>query len=108
MLLCLETPAPPLEVPSHLALPLETPAPPLEVPSHLAPPLETPWRRASKPQVRRASEPLGTNFETKIVKFRWFLGPSDQNELYHTPLLSKILQKILHVEVLSEIGLKLL
>ena len=49
MLLCLETPAPPLEVPSHLALPLETPAPPLEVPSHLAPPLETPWRRASKP-----------------------------------------------------------
>ena len=33
---------------------------------------------------------LGTNFETKIVKFRWFLGPSDQNELYHTPLLSKI------------------
>ena len=45
---------------------------------------------ASKPQVRRASKPLGTNFETKIFKFRWFLGPSDQNELYHTPLLSKI------------------
>ena len=63
-----------------LALPLETPAPPLE----------TPWRCASKPQVRRASKPLGTNFETKIFKFRWFLGPSDQNELYHTPLLSKI------------------
>ena len=63
-----------------LALPLETPAPPLE----------TPWRRASKPQVRRASKPLGTKFETKIFKFRWFLGPSDQNELYHTPLLSKI------------------
>ena len=32
----------------------------------------------------------GTNFETKIVKFRWFLGPSDQNKLYDTPLLSKI------------------
>ena len=63
-----------------LALPLETPAPPLE----------TPWRCASKPQVHRASKPLGTNFETKIFKFRWFLGPSDQNELYHTPLLSKI------------------
>ena len=59
----------------------------LEIP---ALPLETPWRCASKPQVRRTSKPLGTNFETKIVKFRWFLGPSDQNELYHTPLLSKI------------------
>ena len=56
----------------------------------MAPRLETPWRRASKPQVRRASKPLGTNFETKIFKFRWFLGPSDQNELYHIPLLSKI------------------
>ena len=43
----------------------------------MAPPLETPWRCASKPQVRRASKPLGTNFETKIFKFRWFLGPSD-------------------------------
>ena len=32
----------------------------------------------------------GTNFETNIFKFRWFLGPSDQSELYHTPLLSKI------------------
>ena len=37
-----------------------------------------------------ASKPLGTKFETKIFKFRWFLGPSDQNELYHTPLLFKI------------------
>ena len=32
----------------------------------------------------------GTNFETKIFKFMWFLGTSNQNELYHTPLLSKI------------------
>ena len=55
-----------------------------------APPLETPWCCASKPQVRRASKPLGTKFEAKIFKFRWFLGPSDQNEPYHTPLLSKI------------------
>ena len=55
-----------------------------------APPLETPWCCAPKPQVRRASKPLGTKFETKIFKFQWFLGPSDQNELYHTPLLSKI------------------
>ena len=69
------------------AAPRNPMAPPLETP---APPLETPWRRASKPQVRRASKPLGTKFETKIFKFRWFLGPSDQNELYHTPLLSKI------------------
>ena len=71
----------------HGAVPQNPLAPCLETP---APPLETPWRRASKPQVRRASKPLGTNFETKIFKFRWFLGPSDQNELYHTPLLSKI------------------
>merc|ERR1712218_629398 len=85
--------APPLETPwrrpskPHGAAPRNPMAPPLETP---APPLETPWRRASKPQVRRASKPLGTKFETKIFKFRWFLGPSDQNELYHTPLLSKI------------------
>ena len=25
---------------------------------------------------------LGTNFETKMLKFRWFLGPSDQNHLF--------------------------
>ena len=66
--------------PNPIALCLETPAPPLQTPS----------RCASKPQVRRASKPLGTKFETKIFKFWWFLGPSDQNELYHTPLLSKI------------------
>ena len=35
-------------------------------------PLETPCCCASKPQVRRASKPLGTNFETKVFKFRWF------------------------------------
>ena len=40
--------------------------------------------------LRRPSRSLGTNFETKIFEFRWFLGSSDQNELYHTPLLSKI------------------
>ena len=33
---------------------------------------------------------VGTNFETQIFKFRWFLCPSDKNELYHTPLQSKI------------------
>merc|ERR1712117_409812 len=81
----LETPwrraSKPLRRPSkpHGAAPRNPMAPRLETP---APRLETPWRRASKP--------LGTKFETKIFKFRWFLGPSDQNELYHTPLLSKI------------------
>ena len=49
-----------------------------------------PWFHASKPHLRRASKPLGTKSETKIFKFRWFLGPSEQNELYHTPILSKI------------------
>ena len=34
--------------------------------------------------------PKGTKFETKMFKVRWFLVPSDQNELYHTPLLSEI------------------
>ena len=33
---------------------------------------------------------LRTNFETKVFKFRWFLDLSDQNELYLTPILSKI------------------
>ena len=28
------------------------------------------------------------HLETKSVNFRSFLGPSDQNKLYHTPLLS--------------------
>ena len=32
----------------------------------------------------------GTNFETKIVRFRWFLGFYDQKKLYHNQLLSKI------------------
>ena len=30
-----------------------------------------------------------TTSGTKIFKFRWFLGPSEHNELYHTPLQSK-------------------
>ena len=76
-----------------------------------APPLETPWRCASKPhravpqnpcaapskphsavprnpRCAAPQNPWGQNlrpkFETKIFKFRWFLGFSDQNELYHT------------------------
>ena len=31
-----------------------------------------------------------TNFETKIFNFRWLFGPSDRNELCHTPLIFKI------------------
>ena len=37
-----------------------------------------------------APKPLRTNFETKTFKFRLFLGPPDQNELYRNPLLSNI------------------
>ena len=40
--------------------------------------------------MRRPLRSLGTTFETKIFKFRWFISPSYQNELYHTTLLSKI------------------
>ena len=32
----------------------------------------------------------GIKFLTNIFKFRGFIDPSDQNELYHTSLLSKI------------------
>ena len=47
-------------------------------------------RRALKPHLCRASKPLGTESGTKIFKFRLFLGFSEQNEIYHTPLQSKI------------------
>ena len=49
-----------------------------------------PFYHASKPHLRRASRSLGTKSGPKIFKFRWFLGPSEQNELYHIPLQSKI------------------
>ena len=62
-------------------------APPLKV---RAAPLEVQWRRLSRSAVWHPSRSQGTNFETKIVRFRWFLGNSDQSELYHTPLLSII------------------
>ena len=38
--------------------------------------------------LRRPMRSLGTNFETKTFKVRWFLGPSDQNEHYNTLSLS--------------------
>ena len=47
-------------------------------------------RVASRSDVRVASRSQGTNFENKISNFRCFFGHSDRNELYHTPLLSKI------------------
>ena len=54
---------------------------------------ETPPRCYLKP-LRHHSKPLVVlSLETpgvKIFKFRWFLGPSDQNQLYHTPLLSNV------------------
>ena len=34
--------------------------------------------------------PRGKAALIEPLKFMWFLGPSDQNELYHTPLLYKI------------------
>ena len=52
--------------------------------------LKKPCCLASKPKVRRASIPKEINFETEIIMFWWFLGPADQNELYHTPLLYEI------------------
>ena len=45
---------------------------------------------ASRSHVWVASRSQGTNFETKIFNFRWVFGPSDRNELYFSPLLSKI------------------
>ena len=47
-------------------------------------------RVPSKSHVWVASRSQGTNVETKIFSFGCFFGPSDQNELHHTPLLSKI------------------
>ena len=59
----------PLRSLPHIAAPRGTMLLPLKTPP---PPLETP----------------GEKFWDQ--KFRWFLGPSDQNEIYHSPLLSKI------------------
>ena len=38
----------------------------------------------------RESRSLGTKWKPKNVEFRPFIDPSGQNQLYHTPLLSKI------------------
>ena len=52
--------------------------------------LEVPPHRHSRYHVRCHSRYLGKKSGTKMSKFRGFIDPSDQNELYHTPLLSKI------------------
>ena len=44
---------------------------------------KVPWRHLSRSHGNRSWKSQGTNFETKSFKFRWFLGLSDQNELYH-------------------------
>ena len=45
-------------------------------------------RRGAAPMkpLRRPSRSLGTKFETKIFKFRWFLGPSDQKQPIPHPI----------------------
>ena len=40
-------------------------------------------------EIRHPLRSQGTNFETNFFKFRWFLGPSDQNKrkkLWDDPL----------------------
>ena len=39
---------------------------------------------------RRESNPLGTKLKPNFLEFGAFIDPSGQNQLYHTPLLSKI------------------
>ena len=45
---------------------------------------------ALRTHMQPASRSQETTFETKIFNFRCFFGPSYQNQLFHTPLLSKI------------------
>ena len=52
--------------------------------------LETPALPFKTPCGAVIRNPSRQNLGQKVVKFRWFLGPSDQNQIYNTPLLSKI------------------
>ena len=45
---------------------------------------------ALKSHVRAPSRYQETNFEPNFFNFKWVFGPSDQNELYQSPSLSKI------------------
>ena len=51
--------------------------------------LAAPWDLDSN-QRRRESRFLGTKWKPKLFEFWSFIDPSGQNQLYHTPLLSKI------------------
>ena len=53
-------------------------------------PFEIPTRRYTRYHARRHWRSLGTKSRIQIFKFRGFIDPSDQNEQYHAPLLSKI------------------
>ena len=49
-----------------------------------------PLNRPSRSHRAAPQKPYTANFETNIFKFWWFLGPSDQIELYNIPFLSKL------------------
>ena len=56
---------------------------------HKGPRLAAPWDLDSN-QWRCESRSLGTKWKPKNFEFLPFIDPSGQNQLYHTPLLSKI------------------
>ena len=55
-----------------------------------APRVKVPCAASRGPMWRCESRSLGTNLKPKKIEFWAFLGPSGQNQLYHTPLLFKI------------------
>ena len=55
----------------------------------MAPRVEVPCAASPGP-LRRESRSLGTKLKPKSFEFGAFMDPSGQNQLYHTPLLSKI------------------
>ena len=56
----------------------------------MAPRVEVPCAASRGPLWRRESRSLGTKWKPKNFEFLAFIDPSGQNQLYHTPLLSKI------------------
>ena len=52
--------------------------------------VEVPCAASRGPMWRCESRSLGTKLKPKNCEFGSFIDPSDQNQLYHTPLLSKI------------------
>ena len=55
-----------------------------------SPRVKVPCAASRGPMWRCESRSLGTNLKPKKIEFWAFLGPSGQNQLYHTPLLFKI------------------